>query len=413
MPAHGTGIRYALHTASGQVFRYLRDNHIGLIHLDPVSDAEFQVFHDTEIMHAGAADRSPLQFYGLKYGNRIDQSGPGRAPFNLQQLRITDLIRPFKGIGISWELCGCTQRLPIGNIIVHKYEPVRRKIIFRNLPCKPLYLLLNRLRCNQMVFHHFESLFLQPVKLFGPGVMKIHFFRAYKTECKKPDIALCRNLVIQLSYRAAAEIPGILVLCIHILNLCIDLCKILIPDHGLSSQDQLPSVGNVYGKIFEYFCIISDHFPDFPIASCDCLDQRFVPIGQYDRQAVQFPGDHRLLFSEKCLQLLHIFRLIQRKHGPVMPLLRKFAEHFIPDINGRTGCKSCSQFLFQSQKFIVQFIVFVIAHNLRVFLLICTARTVEEFYQLLHSILLVCHKYSPACFYIIIYSPLSRAGFSS
>ena len=61
-------------SASREIFRDLRNDHIRLVNLNGVSDPQFQFFHDADIVHAGAANRRPLQFHRLKNRNRIDQS---------------------------------------------------------------------------------------------------------------------------------------------------------------------------------------------------------------------------------------------------------------------------------------------------------------------------------------------------
>ena len=78
-----------------------------------------------------------------------------------------------------------------------------------------------------------------------------------------------------------------------------------------------------------------------------------------------------------------------------MPLLRQLAEHLISHINGRAGSKSRIQLLFQSLKFIIQLIIFIVAHDLSIFLLICPAGPVQQFHQLPHPLLLIFHFVLP------------------
>ena len=103
--ADRTFFRDVFHTASRQVLRDLRNDHVRLVHGDPVSHSQFQFFHDTDIVDAGTAYRRSFQFHRLKYGNRIDQSCPRRTPFDLCQRSLADLVRPLKRKGIPGELC--------------------------------------------------------------------------------------------------------------------------------------------------------------------------------------------------------------------------------------------------------------------------------------------------------------------
>ena len=54
---YGTFLRYVLYPAAGQVFLYLRDNHVGLIHGYGISHSQLQPFHDAQIVDTGPADR--------------------------------------------------------------------------------------------------------------------------------------------------------------------------------------------------------------------------------------------------------------------------------------------------------------------------------------------------------------------
>ena len=58
--AYGTFLRYVLYAAPGQVFLYLRDNHVGLIHGYGISHAQLQPLHDAQIVDTGPADRGSL-----------------------------------------------------------------------------------------------------------------------------------------------------------------------------------------------------------------------------------------------------------------------------------------------------------------------------------------------------------------
>ena len=165
--AYGTYLRYILYPASGQIFRDLGNNHICLIHFNGIPHSQLQRFHNTNIMHAGPADRRALQLHRLKDRHRVDQSGPGRTPFYLHQLGLPDFIRPFKRHGVSWKFGCVPQGQPVINIIQKQHQPVRRKIIVADPLGKRSHDLLQIPAIHHHVFHYIKSLVHQPLKLLS------------------------------------------------------------------------------------------------------------------------------------------------------------------------------------------------------------------------------------------------------
>ena len=74
--AYRTDLWYILHTAPCQIFCDLRDDHIRLIYGDPVSHAQLQPPHNTDIVNGGTAHRGAFQLHRIKDGHRIDKAGP-------------------------------------------------------------------------------------------------------------------------------------------------------------------------------------------------------------------------------------------------------------------------------------------------------------------------------------------------
>ena len=81
-----------------------------------------------------------------------------------------------------------------------------------------------------MVLHHIKSLSFKPLHLVQSGVFKVHTAGLHKSERIEPHISLCRDLVVELTDRTAAEIPRIFILCISVPDLLIDLLKVFIRD---------------------------------------------------------------------------------------------------------------------------------------------------------------------------------------
>ena len=116
--AYRTGRRDITDTASCQVIRDLRNDHVRLVDRDPVSCTELQPFHDADVVDTGATYCGSFQLHRIKDCNRIDQSCPRRAPFNVGKRRLLNLIRPFKSDGISRKFCSPPQGLSVCDIII-------------------------------------------------------------------------------------------------------------------------------------------------------------------------------------------------------------------------------------------------------------------------------------------------------
>ena len=69
---------------------------------------------------------------------------------------------------------------------------------------------------DSLVFHHLEALLFQPLHLTDSGIFEILFWSAHKRKCHKMNVAFCRNLIVQLAHRTAAEVPRILVFRINV-----------------------------------------------------------------------------------------------------------------------------------------------------------------------------------------------------
>ena len=179
LSAGRAGMRNRCITASGQIFRNLRNDHICFVYTNGISDPQLQFLHDTDVMHTGPAHCGSFQFHRLKNCYRIDQSGPGRAPLNLQKSRITHLIGPFKCHGVPWKLGRSSQRFSVSNIIIQCHKPICRKIIGRNCFRKVIHRFIQSFCCDFSIFHNLKALFIQPPELHLPGITEIHSFRTH------------------------------------------------------------------------------------------------------------------------------------------------------------------------------------------------------------------------------------------
>ena len=140
-----------------------------------------------------------------------------------------------------------------------------------------------------MILHYVEALVLQPLHLIQSGVFKIHAVGLHKSKCIKSHISLCCNLVVELTDRTAAQIPGIFILCIGIPDLLVNFLKIFIGNNSFAPQDQFPLIRDSKRNVFKHSCIVRNYFPHFSVAAGHGFLQRTVPVGQNDRKPVQFP----------------------------------------------------------------------------------------------------------------------------
>ena len=210
--------------------------------------------------------------------------------------------------------------------------------------------------------------------------MEIHILRLYQRKCIESYIPLRRDLVVQLSYRTAAQIPRVLVLRIHVLDPGIYTLKFLIPYDGFSPYDQFALICDPKRDIPEHPGIIRDDLAHLAISAGDGLIKLSAAIGQHDRKPVKLPGDQHLLIPRKTLKLFNLLRLVKGQHRALVTLLGQFAQDLIPHIHRRTVCKGYAKLLLKPQQFIIQPVILPVAHNLRSFLIIRTSSVI----QLLH-----------------------------
>ena len=62
--------------AAGEVIIYLRYYHIGFINIDSISDTQLKLFDNTDIVNACSGNSSSFKLDRIKYGYRINKSGP-------------------------------------------------------------------------------------------------------------------------------------------------------------------------------------------------------------------------------------------------------------------------------------------------------------------------------------------------
>ena len=166
-------------------------------------------------------------------------------------------------------------------------------------------------------------------------------------------MTLCRNLIIQLTDRATAEITRIFVLPVCLANLLVNFFKFRVGDDRLPAQDQLTLIRNMQRNILEYARVVRNDFSDLSISARDCFFQRTVAICQHNGQSVQLPRHQYFMASCKFCQCRYILCLIQREHRFLMSLLRELFQRLIANCHRRASGQHNPGLLFQCSQFIV------------------------------------------------------------
>ena len=143
------------------------------------------------------------------------------------------------------------------------------------------------------------------------GIVEGDALRFHQTEGIETDTALCGDLIIELSDRSAAEVPGVFVLHISqkpllgglFLQLFVDLFKIGISDDRFAPEDQIPRKGKGQGDVLKNSGVGGNDFPDLSVSSGNGLLQGPPAVGQDHGQAVQLPGKEAFLASEPGRQV--------------------------------------------------------------------------------------------------------------
>ena len=336
-------------------------------------------------MEACPGYRSPLQFHRFKDCHRIDQTGPGRAPLNLEKPRLRQLVLPFKSKGIAREFRRRSQGFPVRDIIIEGDQSVRRNLIMKDLFLKVSDGLIQSVRRGHQMLHNLKALPLQKTELLQMRIPEINAFCLYERKGEKADISAGRNLIVQLANGTAAQIAGVLVMDLLLSHGFIDLLKIRIGDDRLPAQDQLSPVGNSQRKVPEHSRVAGNHLADLAVAAGNCLLQLSLPVSQHHRQTVQFPGNERLLISYEGSEHFNLFCFIEREHRLLMPLLRQLFNRLVSDPDRRTARKDRPGLFLQRFQFLIEPVILIIAHDLPVLCVICLRSLIQSFRKLFHA----------------------------
>ena len=79
------------------------------------------------------------------------------------------------------------------------------------------------------------------------------------------------------------------------------------------------------GDIPEYSGIVGNDLAYLAVSPGNRLEEPSLPVGQYNSQTVQLPGEKGLMVSHPFFEILNLLCFVQGKHGGFMPLLGEIA----------------------------------------------------------------------------------------
>ena len=166
--ADRAGLRHGHISRLCKILPDLGNDHVGFVDQDLISDSQPQFLHDTDVMHRRPAYRRSLQLHRFKYGDRVDQSGPGRAPLYIQKAGLRLLVPPLEGVGIPGEPGGRAQRVPISDIVIEGYQAIGRDLKVPDLLFKVVHGPVQSVRCSHYMLYDLKTLFFQKMEMLHP-----------------------------------------------------------------------------------------------------------------------------------------------------------------------------------------------------------------------------------------------------
>ena len=255
---------------------------------------------------------------------------------------------------------------------------------------EPLYRFRDRSIRHMLILDDIEALGTKKFILRRTGVLEIHIFalRIHGThECEGHQIHMSgfRHLRVQLTYRARAEIPRILILRIRIRDGFVDLFKFGIRDDGLPAEHQITGEGNPRRDVIKHPRVLCDDFTDLTVATGDCLHQLPGMVAQDDGEPVHLPAEKALFIPQPGGQFLDGLRLIEAQHRARMTLLRKLRQHLEADTLGRRAAENHAGLLFELLKLIIELVIAQVRHDLIAIHIVHTGRFIQGADELLHA----------------------------
>ena len=181
---------------SRQIFRNLGNNHIRLIDLNRIPDAQPQFLQNADIMQACTAHRRALQLHGVKHRNRVHQPRTRGVPFNPPQSGFRHFVRPFEGNGILGEFCRSAKALAIGNAVKGQHQSIGGNVVLLDFIAEFLHRSGNRFRRHHAVLHHIKAHFGKPSHIFRLAVRKGSACGMHQGKGNEFHISLCGNLAV-------------------------------------------------------------------------------------------------------------------------------------------------------------------------------------------------------------------------
>ena len=280
------------------------------------------------------------------------------------------------------------QGLSVRDIIIGQHQSIGGNIVCFHLFFKKVNSVQNIPPADRIVLHCLKALLHQETELFIYGIAEIFRPHAFllpgADQCKsiKPDPSSGSDFTVQLADGTAAEISGVFVFCRLLRYALIDLLKVGIADHRLPPQHQLSPERNPQGQIDKSSGIVGNDLPDLAVAPGNRFFQLSVPVCQNNGQAVQLPAQNALLLLQPVPEVFPALGLVQGQHGCLMPLFRQFLHGLIAHIHRRTVGQHNACFLLQLLQFIIQAVIFPVAHDFLVLGIIRPGGLIQNAHQI-------------------------------
>lgn len=126
-PTAGALFGQLVGTAFGEVFRNLRDNHVGLVDLNGVAHAELKLLEDIVVVQISPAYSRAVHLHRLKQAGDAHHAGSGSGKLHAEKLGGVQFVFPFEGDQTVLMVTGRSQALAIGSVVVLHDEAVHRE----------------------------------------------------------------------------------------------------------------------------------------------------------------------------------------------------------------------------------------------------------------------------------------------
>lgn len=104
------------HSASCQILRNLRNDHVRLIHADLVTDAKLKLIEDIKVVQVSAADECTVNADRIEQTGDAYHTGSGRGQLHAAEARAVEFIGPLERNQAILVMSGCSKAFAIAEV---------------------------------------------------------------------------------------------------------------------------------------------------------------------------------------------------------------------------------------------------------------------------------------------------------